>query len=74
MTDRTGSFTVILDKDMRTDDAEELVSAIMLLKNVNSVQMNIVENITQAVADSRAQSELMSALFEVVNNWGKKKK
>lgn len=65
MTDRYHSFTVVLEEDIRKDDAEYLMNAIRCLKHVVDVSGNVSDpNIY--VAHIRARSELSKKLWEVL--------
>ncbi|QNB08362.1 hypothetical protein G5S34_17455 [Herbaspirillum frisingense] len=65
MTDRIHSFTVVLEHDMRADDAETLANAIRHLRGVISVGSNISEP-GQYVAEQRVRSDLGGKLWEVL--------
>ena len=63
MSDRVNSLLVILDKDMRDDDVQALVDAIRMMKNVNSVSMNVSDPDTQvAVMRSRVNNALLDLI------------
>lgn len=66
MTDRINALTVILDRDIRDDDVQELIGAISMLRNVADVTAHIA-NIEDAIARSRVRRELREriiALFD----------
>lgn len=65
MTDRIHSFTVVLERDMREDDAEAVVAAIRCLRGVMDVSGN-VSNVESHVAQVRARRELRDKLWEVL--------
>lgn len=65
MTDRVGGFLVTLEKDMREDDALELVSAIAQFRGVLSVDRVLVDT-TQQIATNRAVQELVEAITEML--------
>lgn len=65
MTDRLNALTVVLDKDIRVDDAEALISAIRQLRGVASVTGN-VSDINTHIAQERARIDLGSKLWEVL--------
>ena len=65
MTDRYHSLTVVLEKDVRTDDAEPIINAIRMVKGVLSVSGK-VSNIESHVAQERARFELGKEILEVV--------
>ena len=57
MTDRYNALTVMLDRHIRSDDAEPLISAIMLLKGVLRVEPHVAD-IDYAVAHARVWNEI----------------
>lgn len=65
MSDRFNALTVVLDKDIRSEDAEPLMAAIRQLKGVLSVQGN-VSSFETAVAEARVRRQLADALFDVI--------
>ncbi len=66
MTDRFHSFTVILAKDVREDDAEATMNAIKQLRGVLSVEGNVSGDIGQIVAEMRVRQEIGEALLKIV--------
>jgi len=67
MTDRYNALTVVLDHDIRSDDAEVLVSAIKQLRGVLNVIPNVVENLTDEIAEARVRQELSKKLWAVLH-------
>ena len=65
MTDRYHGLVVVLDKDMRTDDAEPLMQAIRQMRGVLSVGGEVAD-LTTHTAYMRAKRELESKLWEVL--------
>jgi len=65
MTDRYNYITVGLEKDIRDDDAEALISAIKQLRGVGSVGPNISDP-TAWTAENRARRELEQKIFNVL--------
>lgn len=65
MTDRVHSLTVALEKDMRVDDAEALISAISMLRGVLKVEGNITEPGEWAMHE-RVRREIGEALWAVL--------
>lgn len=63
MSDRINSFTVVLNKDYKDEDAEQLLNAFKQFKGVISVTPNI-SNVTDHVAQSRARNEMISKMLE----------
>jgi len=73
MTDRYNALTVILEHDIRDDDAEALLSAIRQLRGVLSVSGH-VSDMTDHIAQDRARHDLGQRLWNVLylkNNGGK---
>ena len=65
MTDRYHSLTVVLEKDIRTDDAEALTDAIKMMRGVLSVS-GTVAGIESHMAEERALRHLGQKLWEVL--------
>jgi hypothetical protein len=73
MTDRFHSLTVVLEADIRDDDAAPLMNAIRQLRGVLSVAGNVADFQTH-MAEERARNELRSALLDVVYPYPKDKR
>ncbi len=65
MTDRIHSITVVLEENIRVDDAERILDALRMVKGVISADGNIADS-ESYMAESRARTELGAKLFEVV--------
>ena len=65
MTDTISALTVILEKDIRSDEIEPLIEAIKQFRSVLDVETH-VSNLEQRVANSRARVELGEKLFEIL--------
>jgi len=65
MTDRYNALTVILDHDIRDDDAKGLIDAILQLRGVLSVKGRVADP-NAALALDRARFELRQKLWEVL--------
>ncbi len=65
MTDRYNGFVVILEKDIREDDAEATIAAIKQIKGVLKVKPNI-GSLDEAIAAERIRYELRRQIFEVL--------
>jgi hypothetical protein len=65
MTDRFNTLTVVLEKDIRDDDAETLLTAIRQMRGVLSVEGNVSDT-TAHMAEERAKHELGQKLWEVI--------
>jgi hypothetical protein len=62
MTDR---LTVVLEKDIRDDDAQPLIEAIKQMRGVLDVQP-LMANIESYIAQSRARAELGQKLWDIL--------
>lgn len=67
MTDRIQHLTVALDHDIRTDDVQPLIDAIMLLRGVLTVRGNVVDHAT-FVASVRIRHSLEKKLYAAIHN------
>lgn len=65
MTDRYNALTVVLEQDMRDDDAEALLSAIRQLRGVLSVTGNVAD-MDSYISDARAKHDLGRKLWSVI--------
>ena len=65
MTDNYHTLTVVLERDMRSDDAESLINAILHLRGVLTVTPEVVDSGTY-MAQERARHELGQKIIEVV--------
>jgi hypothetical protein len=65
MTDRYHTLTVVLEANMRDDDAEHLMAAIRCMKRVLSVH-GVVANYESIMAEDRAKRELGEKLWNVI--------
>lgn len=68
MTDRLHGVVVTFEKDMRTDDAELLISAIRMLKNVIDVQPMVADYNTRALRE-RVRFEFRQKLYAALKEW-----
>lgn len=67
MTDRVHSLTVVLDKDMREDDVQEIVNAILMFRRVVAVKPN-VSDVVSFMAATRARAELQEKVMQVIRD------
>lgn len=67
MTDRIKAFTVILDSDIREDDAKDLIIAIGSIRRVISVRPHISNNLDSDVATERVRREMIDRIWDVLN-------
>ena len=65
MTDRYNALTVILEKDIREDDAEALLNAIRQLRGVLSVTGNVA-NLDNHIIEKRVKIELIKKLLDML--------
>jgi hypothetical protein len=65
MTDRLKGFIVTLEDDFRTDDAEAIISAIQMVRHVQSVEP-IVADYNDHMARERVRSEFRDKLWAVL--------
>lgn len=65
MTDRLKGLIVVLDRDIRTDDAEPLIAAIQQMRNVAEVKP-IVAEMGDFFERSRVKREILTKLLETV--------
>jgi hypothetical protein len=66
MTDRVHSLVVVLDADMRVDDAQGLIDAIRHMRNVVDVQTEVAD-VASMMAEARVRSEMRMKLFAVLD-------
>lgn len=65
MTNRVNALTVVLENDIREDDAQALIAAIKQLRGVLSVDANITD-LAAHVAGERARHELGQKLMAIL--------
>jgi hypothetical protein len=65
MTDRINAFIVILDRDIREDDAEDTLTALKQIKGVMSVKPHVA-NFSDAIAQDRVRQELGMKLWRIL--------
>lgn len=65
MTDRVHSLTVALNKDVRVDDVEGLINAILQFRGVIKVEGNISDS-GLWVAESRIKHDLTMKLYDAL--------
>ena len=69
MTDRFNTLTVVLERDIREDDAEALLTAILQLRGVLSVSGDVADPAAY-MAEERAKRQLGKKLWEVLHQKG----
>lgn len=65
MTDRIHSITLILEKDVRVDDAERLLELCQQFKQVIEVVPNVSDG-SSVMAEARARQELGQKIIDVI--------
>lgn len=65
MTDRFNSLTVVLEKNIRDDDADGIISAIKHIKGVLTVTGN-VSDLSEFVAESRIRHEIYMEIINIL--------
>ena len=65
MTDRYNALTVILERDIRSDDAKHLIDAMRMLRGVLKVTPNVT-NLTDTVAEQRALQMFREKIWKVL--------
>lgn len=65
MTDRHNAYIVVLEQDIRSDDAEATIAALKQIKGVLSVKPN-VSNPDEHIAEMRVRNDLHRQLLEVI--------
>jgi hypothetical protein len=65
MSDGLNYLTVILEQDIREDDAQRLIEAIKCLRGVLEVKPNVADAIS-VMAQARARRELGDQLWKVL--------
>ncbi len=70
MTDRLNALTVVLEVDIRDDDAEPLIAAIRMLRGVQSVEPRVADS-RDHIAYMRARTDIGGKLFDVLSGTDK---
>ena len=65
MTDRYNTLTVVLEREIREDDAEKYIDAIKMIKGVLSVKGNVADY-GEYMAIERVRRELGEKIWEVL--------
>lgn len=65
MTDRISAIIVVLEQDIREDDAKAIVHAIEALRHVLSVKLH-VSNAEQHIATERAKFEMQKKILDIL--------
>ena len=64
MTDRIKGLMVTLDRDIRDDDAESIISAILMIRGVGSVATSVT-NPTDHMNRERIRLEMYDKFYEI---------
>lgn len=67
VTDRFIALTVLLDHEIREDDAEPLITAIQMIKGVSKVTP-VVANVDVYFAYEKARNEILNRVLEAIEN------
>ncbi|MEX3240471.1 hypothetical protein [Serratia quinivorans] len=65
MTDRYHSITVVLDREVREDDAEFILNAIRMIKGVASVSGNVSDSSHYAAVE-QARLEIREQIYKII--------
>ncbi len=65
MTERYNSFLVCLNKDLREDDAQCLITAISMLKGV----LEVVPNVGYATDEYTYRSRMKAEIYKLINDF-----
>ncbi len=66
MTDRISALTIVLEKDIRDDDAKPLIEAIKMMRGVLSVEPHVKDAIGEVVARRRFNREAEDRLYALL--------
>ncbi|MCY1297955.1 hypothetical protein D9M68_18900 [compost metagenome] len=70
MTDRHAAYIVVLDENIREDDAQAIITALEMVKGVATVQP-VVGNSDQQIATARVYASFKTQLVNFILNMGK---
>ena len=65
MTDRFNALIVVLDENIRVDDAQVIINAISMIKRVVSVKGN-VSDFGSHIAEERARIDLVNKIAQIL--------
>jgi hypothetical protein len=65
MTDRYDALIVVLDQNIREDDAQPTINAISQIKHVLKVSPHVIDG-ASFIAESRIRRELIEKLFKII--------
>lgn len=65
MTNRVNAFIVILERDIREDDAESTLNAIKQIRGVLKVKPHLADG-EEAIAEARVRADLIGRIFDLL--------
>ena len=65
MTERVNAFVVVLEDTIRSDDAEDIIRLLSLIRGVSSVRP-VPEDMSSVIARDRARTELRGQILDVL--------
>ncbi len=67
MTDRHAAYIVVLDENLREDDAENVITALGMVKGVATVEP-VVASRDQHIAKARMKEDVVGKLYVVIRD------
>jgi len=67
MTDRVRTLTVLLEHDLRDDDARDVINAIELIRGVESAELGDVVNSNTRIARTEARRHLGKQIWALIS-------
>lgn len=67
MSDRINAFTIVLDKDIKNEDVQDLLTALKMLKGVISVTPNVAD-ISDHIAQMRERARINHELIKIIDH------
>lgn len=67
MTDRLRGFTVLLDRDIRVDDFEDIKRALYMIKYVKQVD-EVINDGSEYIAEMKITQELREKMYEFIKD------
>lgn len=65
MSDRANTITVVLERETRVDDCQEIIEAIEMIRGVLSAKVN-VSDLVEHMAQERARNDLGEKLWKIL--------
>lgn len=66
MTDRFNALTVVLDREIREDDAEFILNAIRMIKGVQHVEGIVPDNANDFAIEHRIRKQVFDSITETL--------